>query len=237
MNTPLLSHILGGRILDVASGRGGSIQFLIDNLPAYNEIIGIDITTVDAATQAAFEGKAVRFLQMDAAHTDFPDASFDAVFIANSLHHLADLPGALAEMNRVLKPGGHFIILEMYRDNQAETQLTHVHLHHWWAAVDAARGISHNETFTRQQILDLVAGLGLQPPIIHELSDTSDDPKSPEAVQHLDAVIDQYIQRAANLPNAAELTQRGEELRQRVHEIGLHGASALLVIGQKGTEN
>jgi ubiquinone/menaquinone biosynthesis C-methylase UbiE len=233
MNTPPLSHISGGRVLDVASGRGGSIQFLIENLPAYDEIIGIDIVAADAATQSAFEGKKVRFLQMDAAHMDFADASFDAVFIANSLHHLADLPGVLAEMNRVLKPGGHFIIIEMVRDEQAETQLTHVHLHHWWAAVDTARGVCHHETFTRQQILDRVAGLGLQAPAIHELSDTSDDPKAPETIQYLDTVIDQYIQRSASLPNAVELTRRGEELRQRVHEIGFHSATSLLIVGHK----
>jgi ubiquinone/menaquinone biosynthesis C-methylase UbiE len=125
MNPTPLSHLTGGRVLDVASGRGGSIHFLLENLPACDEIIGIDITPVDAAAQAAFEGKNVRFLQMDAARLDFPDASFDTVFIANSLHHLADLPGALAEITRVLTPGGHFIVLEMYRDDQELRQRVH----------------------------------------------------------------------------------------------------------------
>jgi ubiquinone/menaquinone biosynthesis C-methylase UbiE len=236
MNPTPLSHLPGGRVLDVASGRGGSIQFLIENLPTYEEIIGIDITAADAKTVAAFEGKAVRFMQMDAAHMDFADASFDAVCIVNSLHHLADLPGALAEMNRVLKPGGYFIIIEMYRDEQAETQLTHVSLHHWWAAVDTARGVCHNETFTHQHLLELVDSLGLQSPAIHTLSDLSEDPKAPDSIQYLNAVIDQYIQRAEGLPNQAALVERGEALRQRVHEIGLHGASALLVTGQKMAE-
>ena len=229
-----LSKLSGGHVLDVATGSGGFIQFLMDNLDDYKEFTGIDNNprSLEAATQAHPQ-ENVHFRQMDATQMDFPDRHFDTVCMANSLHHMADLPGALAEMKRVLKPGGNFIISEMYRDGQAETQLTHVALHHWWAAVDTAQGIIHFETFTRQQIIEIAEKLGLQQLRLYDLKDLELDPKDPELVQQLDSIIDRYIQRLENLDEATELRQRGEELRQRVHGIGFHGATELLVLGKK----
>ena len=67
-------------------------------------------------------------------------------------------------MGRVCKPGGQFIISEMYRDGQTETQQTHVALHHWWAAVDTAEGILHHETYTRQELVEITEKIGLAVP-------------------------------------------------------------------------
>ncbi len=152
---------------------------------------------------------------------------------SSSLHHMADLLGMLGEMKRVLNPGGFFIIAEMYRDGQTETQMTHVLLHHWWAAVDAAMGVTHHETFTRQQILNIVDGLGLEEVRCYDLSDTGEDPKQHETIRELDGIIDRYIERARGVPEQDELQKRGEELRRRVHEVGFHGAASLIVIGKK----
>jgi ubiquinone/menaquinone biosynthesis C-methylase UbiE len=231
----ILGHIPGGRVLDVATGSGNFIGFLLEGLPACGEIIGIDTSEKGAAAFAENfkEYPTVRFMKMDAAKMDFPDASFDTVCISNSLHHMLDLEPVLAEMKRVLKPGGYFIVAEMYRDNQTETQMTHVLMHHWWAAVDTAKGIVHNETYTRQQMLDIISGLGLQEMIAHDLSDLSDDPKNPETVKYLTNVVDQYLQRIEGLPEESELRARGLELRQRVEEIGFHGATSLIVIAKK----
>jgi SAM-dependent methyltransferase len=140
----------------------------------------------------------------------FPDASFDTVSIANSLHHLADLPQALAEMCRVLKPGGLFIISEMYCDGQSEAQQTHVELHHWWAAVDTAQGITHYETFPRQRIVEIAEGLGLARWTYHDIAYLEDDPHAAELLAELEPVIDRYIERAAGLLAETELRQRAK---------------------------
>lgn len=225
----------GGKVLDVATGQGGFIQFLVENLKEYEEIIGIDTTASCAAALAASfpDNPKIHFFQMDALRMDFPDACFDTTCIANSLHHLADAKGALKEMRRVLKPGGRLVAAEMYRDGQAETQLTHVLLHHWWAAVDTALGINHHETFTRQQLLNLLEDQGLESLSVEESSDLSGDAKDPGLIQQLDGIIDRYKARTAGLPGQAELQQQGEELRARVHAIGFHGAASLLISGIK----
>jgi ubiquinone/menaquinone biosynthesis C-methylase UbiE len=229
-----LSKLSGGHVLDVATGGGGFITFLMENLKDYTEITGIDCNERPLEAARKSHGQAnIHVQRMDAARMDFPDSHFDTVCISNSLHHMADLPGVLTEMLRVCKPGGHFIISEMYRDGQSETQLTHVRLHHWWAAVDVAEGITHFETFTRQQVVEITRELGLHELKYFDLSDLESDPMDPELIKELDGVIDRYIQRAQALEGGAALQQRGEDLRQRVHEIGFHGATSLLVIGEK----
>ena len=229
-----LSKLSGGYVLDVATGGGGFVNFLMENLKDYLEITGIDCNEkpLDAARKSHSQAN-IHFLSMDAARMDFPDGRFDTVCISNSLHHMPDLPRVLAEMKRVCKPGGHIIIAEMYRDGQCETQLTHVLLHHWWAAVDTAEGIIHHETFTRQQVVDITHELSLQHLDYYDLKDLDLDPKEPELIQELDGIIDRYLQRTEGLDYGVELHQQGEALRQRVHDVGFHGATSLLVIGER----
>ena len=226
-----IGNISGGKVLDVATGSGGFVHFLLEGLQDYEEIVGIDTKEgLEPVFAEQFADKPIRYRQMDAARMEFADGSFDTVCIANSLHHMSDLSRTLSEMLRVLKPGGHLIVSEMYCDNQSETQMTHVHLHHWWGAVDQMRGVFHAETFRRKEIVKLVASLGLVEMRMEDLSDLDENPHDPEIVAQLNPVIDRYIQRAEGHP---ELQARGEELRQRLEKVGFNGATSLLVIGRK----
>ena len=229
-----LRRLSGGRVLDVATGSGGFLGLLTENFMDYIEIIGIDSNERPLETaRQAYPLENIRFLQMDAARMDFNDGYFDTVCISNSLHHMANLPGVLAEMLRVCKPGGHILVSEMFRDAQSATQLTHVYLHHWWAAVDTIQGISHFETYTRGQIVDIWDSLSLHNTEQYEQKDLDANPKDPELIRELESIIDRYIQRLQDLEAGSKLRQRGEQLRRRVHEVGFHGATTLFLIGQK----
>jgi ubiquinone/menaquinone biosynthesis C-methylase UbiE len=159
----ILARLSGGRILDVATGNGGFIHFLLEGLKTFTEIIGIDTNERAAMAFAeTFKDKPnICFKPMDTLHMSFPAASFDAVCLANSLHHFDDSRALLRAIIRVLRPGEHLILAEMYRDGQTETQMTHVHLHHWWAAVDRAGGIIHRETYLREEIVAMLTDLVL----------------------------------------------------------------------------
>jgi ubiquinone/menaquinone biosynthesis C-methylase UbiE len=229
-----LSNLSGGRVLDAATGNGGFITFLMENLKDYTEITGIDSN--ERSLEAAHKSHSldnIHFQRMDAARMDFPDRYFDTVCISNSLHHMIYMPGVLNEMMRVCKTGGHIIISEMYRDGQSETQLTHVFLHHWWAVIDTAEGITHFETFTRQQVVEIIEKLGWHHLKYYDMKDLESDPRDPELIRELDGIIDRYIQRTQALEEGEILRQRGEELRQRVHDMGFHGATSLLAMGEK----
>jgi SAM-dependent methyltransferase len=170
---------------------------------------------------------------MDAQQMDFPDNSFDTVCISNSLHHMQDLERVLTEMKRVLRSGGHFIIAEMYRDNQVETQITHVMMHDWWGAVDTAMGVIHKETYTRQQILEFIDKLGLNGSFLEDDSDLNDDPRNPDTIKSLIDTVNQYLKRIEGLPGENSLRERGMALIKRVEEGGFHSATSLLAIGEK----
>jgi len=229
-----LGRLSAGKVLDVATGRGGFISFLMDNLADYRQITGFDMSVSSLVTaRQAYPHENIYFMLMDAACLDFSDGHFDTVCIADSLHHVKDPQAVLSEVVRVCKAGGNIIICEAFQDGQTETQLTNVYFHHWKAAVDTAEGIYHRETFTRQQVAEIIEGLGLHGLKYYELFDLESDPREPKLIQRLEEIIDHYLQRIEVLELGAELRERGLELRQRVRSVGFHGATSLLAIGKK----
>lgn len=230
----ILGEIQGGKVLDVATGTGGFVQTLKENLASYDEITGVD-NSQRAAEEfpKAFPESNIHFRPMDAMHLDFPADRFDTVSISFSLHHLSEPRSVLHEMMRVLRPGGYLIVAEMICDDQKDTQMSHVLLHHWWGAVDRARGITHNETYSRHQVLEFTQELNLDHPVDYLISDVSEDPHDPETIEHMQSIIDQYMQHLEKLGSPQDLIQQGERLRQRLDRVGIHGADMLIVAGRK----
>ncbi len=229
-----LGNIVGGSILDIATQKGDFIQTLTENLKSYRDIIGIDISeeAIEKA-QKTFGQENIQFIQMDAGQLRFEDERFDTVSPSAALHHLENIPQALAEAKRVLKPGGYFILAEMHRDGQTEAQLTMIQLHHWAAAVDTALGISHNKTLARQEFVDYLAKLGLRDVAFYDFSDTESDPMDEAVIPDLNDMIDTYTQRVVATPGYTLLKRRGEALRRRIHEVGVQREPIIVVVGQK----
>jgi ubiquinone/menaquinone biosynthesis C-methylase UbiE len=78
---------------------------------------GIDLSPemVRHATEQANGLAGVEFSVADAEAVPYPPESFDAVLCAHSFHHYSDPLRALAEIRRVLKPGGRFVLLDSDR--------------------------------------------------------------------------------------------------------------------------
>ena len=105
-----LPHLRSGmRVLDVGCGPGGITVGLAEAV-APGEAVGVDFQSAQveqARALAAERGVAnARFEVGDAYQLPFPDGSFDAVFAHAVLIHLREPVRALAEMRRVLRPGG-----------------------------------------------------------------------------------------------------------------------------------
>ncbi|MCB2153608.1 methyltransferase domain-containing protein [bacterium] len=224
----------GGDILDVATGRGFFAHWMMENLQDVRSVTGIDESDKGfEQAQELFGERDIKLLQMSAARIGLPDASFDTVGICNSIHHLADRYSAMCEMSRVLRPGGTFLLTEMYRDDLTETQQTHAIMHHWWGEIDRSLGISHFKTFRRAELLELLEWSNLEVEVVIDHKDLTPDPKAPETLEHLDKVIDQYLERAGQTANREHFCRRGEEIRARLHDIGFHSATLLTVRGRK----
>lgn len=99
----------GQRLLDVGCGLGDAALALSDDLGAQGEVVGIDGSEAmlgEARRRALGVACQVRFTVGDAGALGEPDASFDAVRSERMLQWVPDPDRAIAEMARVVKPGG-----------------------------------------------------------------------------------------------------------------------------------
>lgn len=104
-----LSLRSGQRLLDVGCGLGDAALALSTDLGERGEVVGVDgseLMLAEARARAAGAMCSVRFAVGDAGALDEPDASFDAVRSERMLQWVPDPARAVAEMARVLRPGG-----------------------------------------------------------------------------------------------------------------------------------
>lgn len=104
----------GECVLDVACGTGPSTIEAASLVGESGRVIGIDIAPgmLRFAREKA-EGAGLRnveFHQMDAENLEFRDSTFDVVICQFGLIHFPNRLGALAEMRRVLRPGGRVVL-------------------------------------------------------------------------------------------------------------------------------
>ena len=110
----------GDRVLDLAGGTGDIAALLLPRVGEKGAVVVGDInasmlrTGRDRLLDRGLLSR-LRWAQLNAEALPFPDDSFDAVTIAFGLRNVTDKNQALAEMQRVLKPGGRALILEFSR--------------------------------------------------------------------------------------------------------------------------
>jgi ubiquinone/menaquinone biosynthesis C-methylase UbiE len=107
------------RALDVGCGPGQFTILVAERVPGA-EAWGIDLapTMIELAREHAARSPAagrLHFQVGDAAALPFPDDHFDAAFSSGSIKHWPDPVAGLAEIHRVLVPGGRAFIAEMNR--------------------------------------------------------------------------------------------------------------------------
>jgi ubiquinone/menaquinone biosynthesis C-methylase UbiE len=158
LEAPLLRR-LGGRLdggtaLELGCGRGLGVPIILDDFGAAR-MVGLDLDPAQvvrarASLRPGHRGR-VELRVGDAARLDFPDQSFDGVFDFAILHHVPPWREALAEVRRVLRPGGRFYFVEVLR-GLLETRLVRTLFVH-----------PEEAHFSAAEFLDACARAGLVP--------------------------------------------------------------------------
>ncbi len=105
----------GHRVLDIAGGTGDLARAFAKKVGKTGQVVHTDINEAMLRTgrdRLLDEGLSLPTLVCDAEKLPFADGSFDRVSVAFGLRNMTHKDVALAEMNRVLKPGGKLLVLE-----------------------------------------------------------------------------------------------------------------------------
>ena len=217
------------RILDVGTGTGDFLAVLKNVFPQ------ADFTAVDPLDASLEEAKAkfsdVSFQKMVAEKLEFEDNSFDVAAISMALHHLSDIGAALAEMKRVVKPGGWIIVNELVSDELNAAQQVHKMLHHLRSKIDRMTGEVHNETFTKAAVKEMVAAAGIKIQLQFE------DEKTETLVtveSEVEAKVEKLVQHIEKIAGTAEyhsMKPKIAEFRKAALRNGFQQATRIVLVG------
>ena len=242
-----LAEVSPRAVLDVACGKGEFLFTIIKLSRAskysVEEAVGIDVNK-DALSEAQLRaseenGKkavekagretALRFVQMDGNDIQFDDNRFDLVSISNGLHHMASPHFVLEEMLRVLRPGGSCIIAEMYRDNLNPAQALYNARHSIRCKIDKALGKNHNQSFRREDLVDMAKSLPLFDLEFFDVRKNSEAPSEESFRKALGAMMEE----ASKTDIEEELQREITALLEELDSTGVSFPPSILIIGKK----
>ena len=103
----------GMKVLDVGCGTGESTRFLTNSYPDI-AVEGLDLSPGMLAVARQLDSVS-NYFEGDVCHIERPDATYDLVITAFTFRNFPDKQTSLAEMLRVLRPGGRLLILDHFQ--------------------------------------------------------------------------------------------------------------------------
>ncbi|WP_327660272.1 MULTISPECIES: methyltransferase domain-containing protein [unclassified Streptomyces] len=133
----LLKVSAGSHVLDVGCGTGNDVRAIAERVGPTGRVVGLDSSEeLVAQARPAGPGAApVEFLHGQAGALPFADDTFDAARAERVIEHVPDPAAAVAEMLRVVKPGGQVLITDpdhgLWAPDLADRGLTRT-IMNWW---------------------------------------------------------------------------------------------------------
>jgi len=226
---PELRHLVeqlpvhpGDTVLDVACGDGIYSRWLVERVGLEGRVVALDLSCgwLQAAdhVRPASANQPVGAVQARAGQIPFADNSIHLAWCAQSFRSLADVPGVLREMVRVVRPGGIVAVLE-------NDTLHHVLLP-WNAPLELAVRTAEFAAFSDcpaqqrgfyigRRLVGLLAEAGLVDLVDHAASFVRQAPLDEDTRSYFDSYLTTLQRRAA--PHLSQ------EVRAELHEL-LHGS-------------
>ncbi|WP_434634871.1 class I SAM-dependent methyltransferase [Chromobacterium sp. CV08] len=143
----------GARVLDLGCG-AGHVAFRAAEAGGAVTAYDLSVRMLEVvSTEAARRGLDIAVRQGAAERLSFADGEFDLVFSRYSAHHWSDVPRALREARRVLKPDGRLALIDIASPG---APLLDTHLQ----AVEVLRDTSHVRNYSAAEWLAMLASAG-----------------------------------------------------------------------------
>lgn len=153
---PWVAGRMLGRMLDVGCGTGNLVPLLANSGARVDAYAGIDpAPAMLRLAREKLRASGIRggVLAATAEALPFASAAFDTAISASSLHDWPDPHAGLAEIRRVLRPGGEFLLLDWHRDPLSMRLLD--------MGMRIAR-IRYRRMYARREMLDALAAAGFR---------------------------------------------------------------------------
>lgn len=208
----LLALRSGDQVLDIGVGPGFLAAEMAAEVGPGGQVCGIDpsdsMLAIAQTRALPAGGSPLELKHGDANHLPYPDASFDVATSTQVLEYVPDLAGALAEIRRVLRPGGRALVLDTDWDSVVWHTTDRARMRRVLAAFEAHLSDPHLPR-TLQRSLER-AGFHAAPPQILPLLNAGYQPASYSA--GLLEIVAGFVPDRDGV-TAAEATAWAEELR------------------------
>ncbi|MCG3260798.1 MAG: hypothetical protein H7644_13680, partial [Candidatus Heimdallarchaeota archaeon] len=146
---------------------------------------------------------------------------------------------------RVVKPQGYLIIQEMYSDlNQTEAQLATLKIHHFGAKIDTMLGEYHRETYTKEEIKEVLGILEIEELEIFDSTrypkclfcedkDLCDNPMYETLIKLEIKDLRSSLEKIRDYPEYEHLEKEAKKLEQDLRKYGTTDASILFILAKK----
>jgi ubiquinone/menaquinone biosynthesis C-methylase UbiE len=219
-------------VLDVGTGSGDFLLVLKMVFPDAI-ITGVDPDS-DSLNQARELHPEVTFQKMVAEELAFADASFDLVSISMALHHLPEIEKSFEEILRVVKPNGWIIVSELFSDNLNAAQEVHKMFHHFRSKTHRILGVSHNETFIKKQIIEMIESSGIDIRFHFEFNSGGENFMLKDAELELRVEkMKEMLVSVKGFPEYEGLKPQIKEFRKNAVKYGFQPATRVVVVGKR----
>jgi ubiquinone/menaquinone biosynthesis C-methylase UbiE len=228
-----LKRINAGHLLDVATGEGDFLLYLLDSFSSYDSATGLDINPENLKTaRQKVSRQKVDLMQGNVRKLPFEDNYFDTISVSNSLHHFDNPVKAIQNMLRVLVPGGLLVINEMINEHLNPAQQSHFEYHSLKAEIDTSAGGYHRKIYTKDELLEIINESSLEPAVMV----ISEDPPtiySHEKMWQFFRKLDDFTSNAAHLPNGLEFEQRAQNIKEMIETNGFQKPPQIGILAYK----
>lgn len=223
-----------GHLLDVATGEGDFLVFLLDAFALYESGTGLDMNPANLKVAGEKLSQAtITLVEGNAEQLDFEDEYFDTVSISNSLHHFPNPRKALKEMTRVLAPGGLLLISELICEDLTPAQEAHLAYHHLKADMDMTAGHFHRHTFTQDEVVNLVEDLPMVVDKVFLSFDKKPMLNSSERMWRFFRMLDERVSEFTGHDRGKEFEERAEAVKESISTHGFIRPPQVCIMGLK----